>query len=166
MPRLAVVAILQQGRGHLPPGTKQASPRIMAPARSAGLIEQLRAADISVIYHPVTKTLQTDVMHAVPVSVGAGRWGVAVGAAGPGRYRPRPLNQHQRPRQSCGWSARPSGARRTAHPQAPICGGAPGSGHRLTVPPMAACPSGSTIGQRGISVLFFGRASSAACKFL
>ena len=70
MPRLAALAILQQGRGHLPPGRKQASPQIMAPARSADLIEQLRAADISVIYDPVTKTLRTDVMHAVPVSVG------------------------------------------------------------------------------------------------
>jgi site-specific DNA recombinase len=70
MPRLAALAILQQGRGHLPPGRKQASPQIMAPARSADLIEQLRAADISVIYDPVTKTLRTDVMHAVPVSAG------------------------------------------------------------------------------------------------
>jgi hypothetical protein len=42
----------------------------MAPARSAGLIEQLRAADIGVIYDPVAKTLRTDVMHAVPVSAG------------------------------------------------------------------------------------------------
>ena len=70
MPRLAALAILQQGRGHLPPGRKQASPQIMAPARTADLIEQLRAADISAIYDPVTKTLRTDVMHAVPVSVG------------------------------------------------------------------------------------------------
>src|SRR5215467_2665176 len=53
--------------------------------------------------------------------------------SGPGRYRPRPPNQHQRPRQSCGWSACPSWARRTAHQQARICSGVPGSGHRLTV---------------------------------
>ena len=38
--------------------------------QAADQIEQLRAAGISVIYDPATKTLRTDVMHAVPASVG------------------------------------------------------------------------------------------------
>ena len=70
MPRLAALAILQQGRRHLPPGGKQTRPQIMAPARAAGLIEQLRAAGISVIYDPVIKTLRTDGVNAIPVAVG------------------------------------------------------------------------------------------------
>ena len=75
MPRLAALAILQQDGGHQLRGRKQGRAaqghaQITAPAQAADQIEQLRGAGISVIYDPATKTLRTDVMHAVPVSVG------------------------------------------------------------------------------------------------
>jgi site-specific DNA recombinase len=66
LPRLAALAILQQGSGHLPHGPAQ----ITAPAQAADQIEQLRATGVSLIYDPATKTLRTDVIDALPVSVG------------------------------------------------------------------------------------------------
>jgi site-specific DNA recombinase len=75
MPRLAALAILQQGSGHLPHGemqgrAKNGHAQITAPAQAADQIEQLRATGVSLIYDPATKTLRTDVNDAVPVSVG------------------------------------------------------------------------------------------------
>ena len=70
MPRLAALAILHAGDGHLPRTRKQGSRQLTAPAQAADLIEGLRAADVSLIYDPATNTLRTDVTHAVPVSVG------------------------------------------------------------------------------------------------
>jgi site-specific DNA recombinase len=68
LPRLAALAILQQGSGHLPHGPAQ----ITAPAQAADQIEQLRATGVSLIYDPATKTLRTDVNDAVPVPVSVG----------------------------------------------------------------------------------------------
>ena len=70
MPRLAALAILHAGDGHLPRTRKQGSRQLTAPAQAADLIEGLRAADVSLIYDPATNTLRTDVTNAVPVSVG------------------------------------------------------------------------------------------------
>ena len=75
MPRLAALAILQQGSGHLPHGRTQGGAKhdhaqITAPAQAADQIEQLRATGVSLIYDPATKTLRSDVNDAVPVSVG------------------------------------------------------------------------------------------------
>ena len=75
MPRLAALAILQQGSGHLPHGRTQGGAKhdhaqITAPAQAADQIEQLRATGVSLIYDPATETLRTDVNDAVPVSVG------------------------------------------------------------------------------------------------
>ena len=69
------MAILQQDSGHRLRSRKQGRAaqgpaQITAPAQAVGQIEQLRATGVSLIYDPVTKTLRTDGMNAVPVSVG------------------------------------------------------------------------------------------------
>lgn len=59
LPRLAAVAILHAsgGRG---PGKEPASSEITAPTQAAGLIDELRASGVSLVYDPATKTLSTD----------------------------------------------------------------------------------------------------------
>ena len=68
MPRLAALAILQQGDGRR--GRKQSHPQLTPPTQAAGQIEQFRAAGVSLIYDPATKTLRTDGVNAIPVAVG------------------------------------------------------------------------------------------------
>ena len=70
LPRLAALAILQQGSGHQPRSSKQVSRQVTAPTQAADQIEQLRATGVSVIYDPATKTLRTDGVNAIPVAVG------------------------------------------------------------------------------------------------
>jgi hypothetical protein len=70
LPRLAALAILHAGDGHLPPGRMQVSRQVTAPAQAADQIEQLRATGASLIYDPATKTLRTDGMNAIPVAIG------------------------------------------------------------------------------------------------
>ena len=60
LPRLAALAILHPGGGHAPRGTKRAPAQATAPAQAADLIDQLRAAGVSLIYDPATKALRTD----------------------------------------------------------------------------------------------------------
>ena len=68
LPRLAALAILQQGDGRR--GSKQSRPQFTPPARAADQIEEFRVTGVSLIYDPATKTLRTDSMNAIPVSVG------------------------------------------------------------------------------------------------
>ena len=70
MPRLAALAILQQGGGHLPSSRKHGRSKLTPPARATDQIEQLRVTGVSLIYDPATKTLRTDRANAIPVSVG------------------------------------------------------------------------------------------------
>jgi site-specific DNA recombinase len=70
LPRLAALAILHTGGASPPANSKPSRAAITPPAQAADQIEQLRATGVNVIYDPVTKTLRTDVMHAIPVSVG------------------------------------------------------------------------------------------------
>ena len=75
MPRLAALAILQQGSGHPPRSRKQGREKqghaqITAPVQAADQIERLRVTGVSLIYDPATNTLRTDGMNAIAVAVG------------------------------------------------------------------------------------------------
>ena len=64
MPRLAALAILQQGNGLR--GSKQSRSQLSPPAQAADQIEQFRATGVTLIYDPATKTLRTDGANAIP----------------------------------------------------------------------------------------------------
>jgi hypothetical protein len=70
MPHLAALAILHAGDGPLLRTTKRGHALVTAPAQAAGLIDQLRATGVSLIYDPATKTLRTDTNGAAAVSTG------------------------------------------------------------------------------------------------
>ena len=70
MPRLAALAILRQGNGHLPRSRKQSRSKLTPPAQAADQIEKFRVTGVSLIYDPATKTLRTDGANAIPVIVG------------------------------------------------------------------------------------------------
>ena len=59
LPRLAALAILHAGDGQ-PNARKQGRAQTTAPGHTAGLIDRLRAAGVSLIYDSVTKILRTD----------------------------------------------------------------------------------------------------------
>jgi site-specific DNA recombinase len=63
LPRLAALAILHAGYGKLPQSRNSRREQIMASAKAADLIDQLRADDISLVYNPATGT--ENPMHAV-----------------------------------------------------------------------------------------------------
>ena len=71
LPRLAALAILQQGSGHLPHGrmqgrAKHGHTQITAPAQAADQIEQLRATGVSLIYDPASHVLRTGTQRRHP----------------------------------------------------------------------------------------------------
>ena len=53
-----------------PYGTHQDDAAITAPAQAEDLIDRLRSAGISIIYHPATRALRTDTSGAVAVTIG------------------------------------------------------------------------------------------------
>jgi len=67
MPRLAALAILQQGDGRR--GRKQSRSKLTPPTRAADQIEEFRVTGVSLIYDPATKALRTDSANAIPVAV-------------------------------------------------------------------------------------------------
>ena len=60
-------AILQSESSHSPRGRKPASAQVTAPAQAAELIDRLRAADVTLIYDPATRT---DTNNSLAVTVG------------------------------------------------------------------------------------------------
>jgi site-specific DNA recombinase len=70
LPHLAALAILHADDGPLRRTTKRGHALVTAPAQAAGLIDQLRATGVSLIYDPATKTLRTDTNDAAAVSTG------------------------------------------------------------------------------------------------
>ncbi|MGH3217108.1 MAG: hypothetical protein ACRDPY_00005, partial [Streptosporangiaceae bacterium] len=68
-PRLAALAILHASDGHASRSGTQPRALVTAPAHAADLIDQLRAAGVSLIYDPATKTLHADT-NAAAVAVG------------------------------------------------------------------------------------------------
>ena len=70
LPRLAALAILQAGSSSRPRGAKQATAKVTAPAQAAELIDRLRAAGVTLIYDPATRTLRTDTKDCLAVTVG------------------------------------------------------------------------------------------------
>ena len=70
LPRLAALAILQSEGSHSPRGRKPASAQVTAPAQAAGLMDRLRAADVTLIYDPATRALRTDTKNSLAVTVG------------------------------------------------------------------------------------------------
>jgi site-specific DNA recombinase len=69
LPRLAALAILKAGEDRAPGGGHRGSAKITAPARAADLIDHMRAAGVSIIYDPATRSLRTDTSDAVAVTV-------------------------------------------------------------------------------------------------
>ena len=70
LPHLAALAILHAGDGPLLRTTKRGRALVTAPAQAAGLIDQLRATGVSLIYDPATKILRTDTNDVAAVSTG------------------------------------------------------------------------------------------------
>jgi hypothetical protein len=70
LPRLAALAILHAGTSQVARGRKQGRTQVTAPADAAGLIDQFRAAGVSLIYDSASKTLRTHTQGAAAVSVG------------------------------------------------------------------------------------------------
>ena len=70
LPRLAALAILHADGSHsLRPG-EHASTQVTAPAQAADLIDRLRAADVTLIYDPATRTLRDGTRNSPAVTVG------------------------------------------------------------------------------------------------
>ena len=55
LPHLAALAILHAGHGQAHGGTMQ----VTAPAETAGLIDRLRASDVTLTYDPDTRTIRS-----------------------------------------------------------------------------------------------------------
>jgi hypothetical protein len=70
LPRLAALAILHARDDHALRGRTQGSARVAAPAQTAALIDNLRAAGVTLIYDPATRALRTASKDAIAVSVG------------------------------------------------------------------------------------------------
>ena len=70
LPRLAALAILHARDDHALRGRTQGSARVAAPAQAAALIDNLQAADVTLIYDPATRALRTDSKDAIAVSAG------------------------------------------------------------------------------------------------
>ncbi len=70
LPRLAALAILHAGIGQVPRDRKQGRTPVTTPADASDLIDQLRAAGVSLIYDPASKTPRTDTQDTAAVSVG------------------------------------------------------------------------------------------------
>jgi hypothetical protein len=68
LPHLAAVAILLASGGD---ATNDRTMQLTAPAQTAGLIDQLRTASITLTYDPDTQTIRT--CDSNPVAVTAGR---------------------------------------------------------------------------------------------
>ena len=70
LPRQAALAILHARDDHALRGRTQGSARVAAPAQAAALIDNLRAAGVTLIYDPATRALRTDSKDAIAVSLG------------------------------------------------------------------------------------------------
>jgi hypothetical protein len=61
---------LQSQGSHSPRDRKPASAQVTASAQAAELIDRLRAANVTLIYDPSTRTLRTDTSNSLAVTVG------------------------------------------------------------------------------------------------